>query len=213
MLAADYIHILKKIERDTASCGEWRLLSKKMVAALPERLYRQYPSDLQEVAQEKRIVRPTAWNNDFPNPEYSSFDSSDSEEESEDNEEEMDDDLEQHNNNASFPSLPPDRDRINAFRALKNFTQTPFGNGMSGLRSETLFDLSAKKVGINGELIKVDSWRLAEVAQSRLDWETEQYNMEDFDVYDDEDGRVEIYGPKAVDNTDTEDEFEDEEFF
>ncbi|KAI1531965.1 hypothetical protein PtrSN001C_008115 [Pyrenophora tritici-repentis] len=184
-----------------------------MVAALPERLYRQYPSDLQEVAQEKRIVRPTAWNNDFPNPEYSSFDSSDSEEESEDNEEEMDDDLEQHNNNASFPSLPPDRDRINAFRALKNFTQTPFGNGMSGLRSETLFDLSAKKVGINGELIKVDSWRLAEVAQSRLDWETEQYNMEDFDVYDDEDGRVEIYGPKAVDNTDTEDEFEDEEFF
>ncbi|KAA8627411.1 hypothetical protein Ptr902_08843 [Pyrenophora tritici-repentis] len=109
MLAADYIHILKKIERDTASCGEWRLLSKKMVAALPERLYRQYPSDLQEVAQEKRIVRPTAWNNDFPNPEYSSFDSSDSEEESEDNEEEMDDDLEQHNNNASFPSLPPGR--------------------------------------------------------------------------------------------------------
>ncbi|KAI1522243.1 hypothetical protein PtrSN002B_011963 [Pyrenophora tritici-repentis] len=80
-----------------------------MVAALPERLYRQYPSDLQEVAQEKRIVRPTAWNNDFPNPEYSSFDSSDSEEESEDNEEEMDDDLEQHNNNASFPSLPPGR--------------------------------------------------------------------------------------------------------
>ncbi|CAE7201230.1 hypothetical protein P3342_010603 [Pyrenophora teres f. teres] len=254
MSVADYIEILKKIERDTASRGEWCQLSKRMIFALPERLYRQYPLDLQEVAPEQRIVRGTLWTDTFPNLECSSSDSSDSEGSEGDNDD-MKNDLEQHADNRSFPSLPhgplaivpsgvehevlafiatmricqtpwihecprllwpkrkdtpfeprTDRVRIDAFQALKNFTQTPFGNGMSGLRSETRFDLSAKKVGIDGELIKVDSWRLAEGAQYRLDYKTGQYNMDDFDIYDDRDGQLEIYGPKAVDDMDTDDE-------
>lgn len=77
---------------------------------------------------------------------------------------------------------------------------------MSGLRSEARLGLSDKKLGIEGELVKVDSWRLAEGAHYRLDWKTGQYDMEDFDIFDDEDGQVEVYGPRAEDDMDLEDD-------
>ena len=250
MSVAEYIEILKNIERDTASHSEWRQLSKKMIAALPARLYRQYPLDLQQVAPKKpAATRHALWTDTFPALDCSSSDSSDSEKEEEGGEENKDYedcDLGHQVSDPSFPSLPPgrlarvrpeveqevlaiiatmricktprlhrcprvlwperkgipiktraDRTRVCAFRALKAFTETPFGNGMSGLRSETCFDLDKSDVGVGEGLVKVDSWRLAEDAAQRLDWRTGEYDVEDLDLYDDIDGQLEIYGPRA----------------
>ena len=259
MSVAEYIEILKNIERNTASHQEWCQLSKKMIAALPARLYRQYPLDLQEFTPKKRAAtRHALWTDAFPDLDCSSSDSSDSEQEQEEGEENKnyeDYDLGQHVSDPSFPSLPPgrlamvrqeveqevlaiiatmrvcktprlhkcprvlwpkrkgnpintraDRTRVCAFRALKAFTETPFGNGMSGLRSETRFDLDDSDVGIQEGLVKVDSWRLAKEAVQRFDWRTGEYNIEDLDLYDDIDGQLEVYGPRVEEEIDLDDE-------
>ena len=105
-----------------------------------------------------------------------------------------------------------DRTRVCAFRAIKALTKTPFGNGMSGLRSETRFDISDENMGIEEKLVKVDSWMLAEGASQRLDWKTGQYNLDDLELWEDIDGQLEVYGPRWKDeDEDGDDEGEADE--
>lgn len=107
MSVANYVEILKKIECDTASRGEWCQLSRNMIAALPERLYRRYPLGLQEVAPKKRDTRFTLCTDEFRDPECSSSNGSDSEAKGEEDNDSVNCDLEQHANNPYLPSLPP----------------------------------------------------------------------------------------------------------
>lgn len=262
MSVANYVEILKNIERNIASDWEWRQLSKKMVAALPRRLRQKYPLYLQDISGERGPRWPVS-NSDagISESDPHSLNASDwmGEKQRVDH---MDRDADPHENESDFASLPTvpiswiptetedqvllliasmricqtpwlhncprvlvperkgapfnrrnDRTRVCAFRAIKAFTQTAFGNGMSGIRTETRFDVSDENTGIEKRLVKVDSWMLAEVASQRLDWKMGSYNLDGLELYEDVDGQLEVYGPRwkdEDDDGDAEDEAEGE---
>jgi hypothetical protein len=67
------------------------------------------------------------------------------------------------------------RQRIIAFRQIKQFTGSVFGNGTSPLRNEIKADEEVVKKGSGNAKVKVDSGRLASVWNERL--ENEVYDM------------------------------------
>jgi hypothetical protein len=82
------------------------------------------------------------------------------------------------------------RDRIEAFRALKAFSKTQFGNGTSNLRIELLVDEEDDEAGMGDGLTTIDSFRLANSWHERFDTKTRNYDMTGIKLLDDASGQV-----------------------
>jgi hypothetical protein len=88
------------------------------------------------------------------------------------------------------------RQRILAFRQIKDFTKSPFGNGTSSRRNE--FKVDEEVVEEKDDKVKVDSWRLANGWYKRLDEKTKAYDMEIIEVREGREGEAVVRGPREL---------------
>ncbi|KAG9194752.1 hypothetical protein G6011_04787 [Alternaria panax] len=189
--ANNYVSIVKEIEQGCATLEQWAQLSDNMIFALPWRLLQCYPDGLEEVKARttERLIEDggdmrSKDNADHginrdeePGWNYTSLASTQQLSRSETIESdvlayiktmqgcETSHPYEHPNVTVSGPARvfrrPRTRDRIEAFRAMRIFTKTQFGNGNSMLRRELLVDGVDESAKESDGLIKLDSFRLA----------------------------------------------------
>jgi hypothetical protein len=258
MSAAQYISILKSIERGTATYTQWDQLTKPMVQVLPWCLLQDCPKGLAEAQKQLAAAEAEQAEVDkFFEAENALFDNNNHNKGVEWDEDAgcwvfttlhspdlstPDADEEDVEPLRSFSPLPPQRSQadlieehvlahiatihacaaptghgclrilyhsskrrcglrrnrkcIYAFRQLKDFTSSQFGNVTSSRRQEyTTGDVVA--TGGDG-LVKVDSWRLANAWYEQLDKKVKRYDMEGISMVGDGDERVVVRGPREL---------------
>ncbi|KAI4934204.1 hypothetical protein J4E85_002060 [Alternaria conjuncta] len=90
------------------------------------------------------------------------------------------------------------RDRIDAFRSLREFTRSRFGNGTSTLRKELLVGHVEDTAARTSEFIKLDSFRLAHLWDERFDSRAGKYDMTGIKLLEEEPGQIVVRGPRSI---------------
>ena len=90
------------------------------------------------------------------------------------------------------------RDRIDAFRSLRAFTRSRFGNGSSILRNELLVSQNEDHATTDSDVVKLDSFRLAHLWYERFDSRAGEYDMTGIKLLEEESGQIIVRGPKSL---------------
>jgi hypothetical protein len=90
------------------------------------------------------------------------------------------------------------RNRVEAFRDLREFSESQFGNGTSMLRHGLPADEVNEGAATNKNLVKLDPSRLANSWDERFDAETGKYDMTGIQLHQDASGQTIMLGPKRL---------------
>jgi hypothetical protein len=208
-----YVEIIKDIERGCATFEQWDQLSANMVFALPWRLLQQCPDGL--AAAEPELEQDSVKTEDVLSEKSDKDHGMQWDEELGTQPPDPTDTVEEevmayiatlHTCQKPYPHVCPvflrqapkwmsrrrhNRDRIEAFRSLKEFTGSQFGNGTSILRNEFSIDEINDDAITNCGSVKLDSSRLARLWHERFNIR----DMSGFELLEGKPGQITVCGP------------------